>query len=429
MSLRDYRGSARSTYTTVALSPSDMIIQTEGLTGWPDGDPGPFFVVINRQKSNEEKVLCVSHNGSDLVVFPGDGSSTGRGADETAAQSHAVGSVVEHIITATDAREANLHVNDFNVHIQGGTDKPDPNDPGTILFPGQIYYETDTEILWIYGSDGQWHASTAHPKLEENLDMQDTYRVVNLPDGVNPQDAVNKSQLDAGLDAAAGSTVDAGTTYTTASGGNADVRNVGTRTDAVFDFYIPRGPKGDRGDDGTDAMATSIILSTGVGRELWPADGNFTSPPFEKSVQAQTGDCVWYNRSGGQLWLFTADSTTPWTLMPTISGPPGTDGEPGDDGADGLPGQDGADGEDGKSAYEIAVENGFVGTEEQWLESLKFGGTGYLELAGGTMTGPLVATASDHTQFQARNIKVSSLAPTTADGSDGDVWFQVGSAP
>ena len=28
-------------------------------------------------------------------------------------------------------------------------------------------------------------------------------------------------------------------------------------------------------------------------------------------------------------------------------------------------------GEDGKSAYEIAVENGFEGTEVEWLESLK----------------------------------------------------------
>lgn len=28
-------------------------------------------------------------------------------------------------------------------------------------------------------------------------------------------------------------------------------------------------------------------------------------------------------------------------------------------------------GEDGKSAYQIAVENGFEGTEVEWLESLK----------------------------------------------------------
>ncbi len=39
----------------------------------------------------------------------------------------------------------------------------------------------------------------------------------------------------------------------------------------------------------------------------------------------------------------------------------------GDDGDDGA---DGAAGTDGKSAYEIAVDNGFTGTEEEWLDSL-----------------------------------------------------------
>lgn len=40
-------------------------------------------------------------------------------------------------------------------------------------------------------------------------------------------------------------------------------------------------------------------------------------------------------------------------------------------GADGTNGTNGTDGEDGKSAYEIAVDNGFVGSEALWLESLK----------------------------------------------------------
>jgi len=31
----------------------------------------------------------------------------------------------------------------------------------------------------------------------------------------------------------------------------------------------------------------------------------------------------------------------------------------------------GLQGLEGKSAYQIAVENGFVGTEEQWIDSLK----------------------------------------------------------
>ena len=33
--------------------------------------------------------------------------------------------------------------------------------------------------------------------------------------------------------------------------------------------------------------------------------------------------------------------------------------------------QTGANGKDGRSAYEIALENGFVGTVAEWLESLK----------------------------------------------------------
>lgn len=46
----------------------------------------------------------------------------------------------------------------------------------------------------------------------------------------------------------------------------------------------------------------------------------------------------------------------------------GKDGCDGRNGADGLPGRDGID---GKSAYIIAVEHGFTGTENEWLQSLK----------------------------------------------------------
>lgn len=49
----------------------------------------------------------------------------------------------------------------------------------------------------------------------------------------------------------------------------------------------------------------------------------------------------------------------------------GKDGCDGRNGADGLPGRDGIDGTDGKSAYIIAVEHGFTGTENEWLQSLK----------------------------------------------------------
>ena len=53
------------------------------------------------------------------------------------------------------------------------------------------------------------------------------------------------------------------------------------------------------------------------------------------------------------------------------NGVDGLMGKDGKDGADGLPGRDGIDGTDGKSAYIIAVEHGFTGTENEWLQSLK----------------------------------------------------------
>lgn len=58
-------------------------------------------------------------------------------------------------------------------------------------------------------------------------------------------------------------------------------------------------------------------------------------------------------------------------------GDKGDTGEKGETGAQGIQGiqgpkgETGANGADGKSAYEIAVENGYTGTKAEWLESLK----------------------------------------------------------
>lgn len=56
-------------------------------------------------------------------------------------------------------------------------------------------------------------------------------------------------------------------------------------------------------------------------------------------------------------------------------GDKGDAGDPGADGSDGTDGTDGTDGDDGESAYAIALDNGFVGTETAWLLSL-IGATG-----------------------------------------------------
>ncbi len=55
-------------------------------------------------------------------------------------------------------------------------------------------------------------------------------------------------------------------------------------------------------------------------------------------------------------------------------GAPGTPGEPGIPGAPGMPGIDGSNGQsgiDGRSAYQLWLDVGNVGTEEQYIDSLK----------------------------------------------------------
>ena len=52
------------------------------------------------------------------------------------------------------------------------------------------------------------------------------------------------------------------------------------------------------------------------------------------------------------------------------TGPQGIPGETGDTGPEGDPGPQGDAGPTGQSAYELAVELGFVGTEQDWLDEL-----------------------------------------------------------
>lgn len=67
-----------------------------------------------------------------------------------------------------------------------------------------------------------------------------------------------------------------------------------------------------------------------------------------------------------------------------VIGIPAIQGEKGDNGDNGA---------DGKSAYEIACENGFVGTEAEWLAT------------------------------HCRGIHFGTSAPTSSLGDDGDVYL------
>jgi hypothetical protein len=69
--------------------------------------------------------------------------------------------------------------------------------------------------------------------------------------------------------------------------------------------------------------------------------------------------------TNGNWWIGNTDTGV------KAEGKDGVDGKDGAPGKDGDNGQDGRDGVDGKSAYDIAKANGFDGTEQEWIESLK----------------------------------------------------------
>lgn len=110
---REYVGAAQKAYLTAALggSTANLTITCDNLTNWPTGVSGrPFYVVIDRNTASEEKILCASRAGNTITVYD-DGLTNGRAADGTSITTHSINAEIEHVFTATDADEANAHVN------------------------------------------------------------------------------------------------------------------------------------------------------------------------------------------------------------------------------------------------------------------------------------------------------------------------------
>lgn len=87
----------------------------------------------------------------------------------------------------------------------------------------------------------------------------------------------------------------------------------------------------------------------------------------EAKEQAKPG------KSAYQLWLDEGNKGSEQDFLNSLKGAKGDDGSTGKTGADGKPGM---------SAYQLAAQSGFKGTESEWLESLKGGPRGERGEAG-----------------------------------------------
>jgi hypothetical protein len=120
------------------------------------------------------------------------------------------------------------------------------------------------------------------------------------------------------------------------------------------------GSKGDKGDTG--AQGVSVILQ---GTKALIAD--LPAAPVNPADFAGHGWIV--TEGGGDLWFWNLTDSA-WNNVGPIVGPQGNKGDSGDKGDKGNNGDNGVNGLDGRSAYELAVAGGFVGTQAAWLATL-----------------------------------------------------------
>lgn len=149
----------------------------------------------------------------------------------------------------------------------------------------------------------------------------------------------------------------------------------------------PRGPAGPAGTNGTDGVDGINGINGLDGRDGANGVDGRDGVDGHDGID---GDDGLDGKSAYELWLEQGNSGTvmdflaalvgeqgeqgpegPASTVPGPKGDAGTQGIQGPAGPAGDDGQDGTDGADGLSAYQVAVANGFVGTEAQWLASLK----------------------------------------------------------
>lgn len=142
----------------------------------------------------------------------------------------------------------------------------------------------------------------------------------------------------------------------------------------------PQGPAGPQGEKGDPGAGISISGEVETYADL---PSGLTEADAGKSYIV---------KADGLLYIWSGTSFPENGKGTTFVGPQGPKGDPGEkgdkgdqgeqgqqgiQGVQGIQGEKGEPGEagaDGKSAYQAAVDNGFEGTEEQWLESLKAAG-------------------------------------------------------
>lgn len=96
---KEFTGGAVRTQLNGAITAGTTTIALLDGSTLPSGTH-PFVIVLDRALATEEKILCASRTGNNLTV-------TQRGYDGSAAQSHASGAYVDHVLDAYTVDQTN----------------------------------------------------------------------------------------------------------------------------------------------------------------------------------------------------------------------------------------------------------------------------------------------------------------------------------
>lgn len=153
MARREYQAGRPTTLTGSGLNSTALSFTIAEAFNWPDGAGGTlkFWVTVDPGTAQEERLLCTGLSGLTVTI-----DSLGRGVDGTGARSHAFGAVVWPSWSATDADEANEHINaSTNVHGVTGSIAPlaSPTFTGTVVLPSttSIGNVSSTELGYLDG--------------------------------------------------------------------------------------------------------------------------------------------------------------------------------------------------------------------------------------------------------------------------------------
>lgn len=124
-----------------------------------------------------------------------------------------------------------------------------------------------------------------------------------------------------------------------------------------------RGPAGKDGEPGRDGKDGADAVAAINPRGDWDAEVEYTKGDY--ITFADNGN-AYVCQSDSSTNQSPIDNPTVWQLLALK----GADGAPGKDGQNGRDGNDGLPGANGLSNYQIAKNNGFEGTEEEWLATL-----------------------------------------------------------